>query len=116
MTVLATFVVLLVFGPALILASSFLLLSIVGLVAGDGPRIVRKGFRCPFRKQTVTADFLIPAAGAAEPSSVVACSAFGDPRRVLCAKRCLELTEARWTPPVGAFARWALTSAGLIRS
>ena len=108
MTLLATFIVALVFGPALVIAPAFLVLSLLGMLAGDGPRAVRKVFWCPMRRRTVTADFLVAASGAAQPSAVASCSAFADPRRVTCAQRCLEGTEVRWTPPVAVFARWAL--------
>lgn len=112
MTLLAALVVLLVFGPLLVIVPGVLILSAIGLVSGGASRLVTKVFRCPFRRQRVRAEFLI-APGAAHPSSVASCTAFRDPKRVTCAKRCLELADVRWTPPTGVFARWALTSDGV---
>jgi hypothetical protein len=113
MTLLAAVVVLLVFGPLLVIVPGILILSAIGLLSSRGaPRIVTKVFPCPFKRRRVRAEFLI-APGAAHPSSVTSCSAFRDPKNVTCAKRCLELADVRWTPPTGVFARWALTSDGV---
>lgn len=112
MTALATAIVLLVFGPPLIIGLALLVLLGIG-VFSDGPQAVRKTFRCPLRARRVTAEFVVPV-GAARPCSVVSCTAFKDPNRITCAKPCLGLAEVYWTPPRGVFARWALTSGGLV--
>src|SRR5215470_15484265 len=111
MTLLAAAVVLVVFGPLLLIVPGVLVLSAIGLFTGGAPRLVTKEFRCPFKERHVRAAFLI-GPGAAHPSRVAPCSAFRDPEHVTCAQRCLELADVRWTPPIGVFAR-ALTSAGL---
>jgi hypothetical protein len=111
-TLLAAGVVLVVFGPLLVIVPGVLILCAIGLLTGDAPRVVTKGFRCPLKQRTVRAEFLVRP-GAAHPSRVASCSAFRDPKHVTCAQRCLELADVRWTPPMGAFARWALTSDGV---
>ena len=111
MTAVATFVMLVVFGPPILIVSGLLILCGIGLFFSDGPRRVRQTFECPVRHCTVTADFAVPV-GAAQPSSVVSCSAFADPTRVSCAQGCLDAAVVRWTPPVGLFGRWALISNG----
>jgi hypothetical protein len=106
-------VVLVVFGPLLVIVPGVLILCAIGLFSGDGPRRARATFECPVRRSRVTADFAVPV-GAAKPGSVTACSAFQDPSRVTCAQRCLEAADVRWTPPVGLFGRWALMSDGVV--
>jgi hypothetical protein len=113
MTVVATLVMLVVFGPPLLIASGFLILCGIGLFCTDGPRRVRHTFECPVRHRAITADFAVPV-GAAQPSSVVSCSAFADPARVTCAQPCLDAAVVQWTPPVGLFGRWALISDGVV--
>lgn len=113
MTAVATFVMLVVFGPPLLIVAGFLILCGIGLFFSDGPRRVRQTFECPVRHRAVTADFAVPG-GAAQPSSVVSCSAFGDPTRVTCAQPCLDAAVVHWTPPVGLFGRWALISDGVV--
>jgi hypothetical protein len=107
MNVLAALVVVLVFGPPLIIVPAILGLLAVGMFFHDGPRRVRKTFVCPVRGQRVSADFLVPV-GDDRPSSVLSCTAFINPARVTCAKACRDVAEVHWTPPVGVFARWAL--------
>jgi hypothetical protein len=106
-------VVLVVFGPLLVIVPAVLILCAIGLFTGDGPRRARATFECPVRRSQVTVDFAVPV-GAENPASVTACSAFQDPRRVTCAQRCLEMADVRWTPPLGIFGRWALTSDGVV--
>jgi len=73
-------VVLVVFGPLLVIVPGVLILCAIGLFSGDGPRRARATFECPVRRSRVTADFAVPV-GAAKPGSVTACSAFQDPSR-----------------------------------
>jgi hypothetical protein len=113
MSALAILVVLLVSGPPLVIVPVLLALCVFGLVATGSPRRARTAFTCPVRHTRVIADFAVPV-GAGQPGAVLACSAFADPSRVSCAQRCLETVAVRWTPPVGAFARWALTADGLV--
>ncbi len=113
MTTLATFVVLVVFGPPLLIVSGLLILCGIGLFCTDGPRRARQTFECPVRRRTVTADFAVPV-GAPQPSSVVSRSAFTDPTRLTCAQLCLDDARIHWTPPVGLFGRWALISDGVV--
>jgi hypothetical protein len=116
MTAVAIFVLLVVFGPPLVIVSGLLILCGIAAFSTDGPRRVRQTFQCPVSNRTVTADFAVPA-GAAHPTSVVSCSAFsafGHPTRVTCAQRCLDAAEVHWTPPVGLFGRWALISDGVV--
>lgn len=87
MTALATAIVLLVFGPPLIIG--LVLLALLGIgVFSDGPQAVKKTFRCPLRARRVTAEFVVPA-GAARPCSVVSCTAFKDPKQSLAPNRAL---------------------------
>ena len=109
MNFLAALVVVLVFGPPLVIVPLVLALLAMGMFAHDGPRRVRKTFVCPVRGQRVRAYFLVPVGGA-HPSSVLSCTAFLNPARVTCAEACRDFAEVGWTPPVGVFARWALTS------
>lgn len=108
---LATSVVLLVFGPPLIIAVTVVTLCAVGLFLADGPRRVWKTFRCPIKERKVRVEFAVPA-GATRPSGVASCSAFPDPTRVPCAKGCLEMAEVHWTPPVSVLARSGLSAGG----
>jgi hypothetical protein len=112
MTLLAFVVVLLVFGPLLVIVPGVLILWGIAVFSSGESRIVTQVFQCPVRRRDVRAEFLI-APGAAHPSSVASCTAFRDPKRVTCAKPCLELADVHWTPPTGVFARWALTSDGV---
>jgi hypothetical protein len=112
MTLLTASVVLVVFGPLLVIVPGVLILCAIGLFTGGPPRIVTKGFRCPFKRRDVRAEFLVRP-GARHPSWVASCSAFRRPKHVTCAQRCRELADVRWTPPTGVFARWALTSDGV---
>ncbi len=107
MTALAIAVVLVVFGPLAIFVPAVLALWAMGVLAGERPQVVRTRFRCPVTRRMVTADFAV-SAGADQPGAVVACSAFPEPTRVACARRCLEVAEARRAGPVGLFGRWAL--------
>jgi hypothetical protein len=109
MDFLAAVVVVLVFGPPLIIVPAILGLLAIGMFSHDGPRRVRKTLVCPVRGQRISADFLVPV-GDDRPSSVLSCTAFINPARVTCAKACRDVAEVHWTPPVGVFARWALTS------
>jgi hypothetical protein len=112
MTLLAASVVLIVFGPLLAIVPGVLILCAIGLFTRGAPRIVTKGFQCPFKRRDVRAEFLV-GPGAGHPSWVASCSAFRNPKHVTCAQRCLELADVRWTPPIGAFAQWALISDGV---
>jgi hypothetical protein len=112
MTLLAAVVVLLVFGPPILIVAGVLILSAIGLFLSGASRIVAKVFRCPFKQRDVRTEFVIEP-GAAHPSSVASCSAFRDPKRVTCARHCLELADVHWTAPTGMFARWALISDGV---
>jgi hypothetical protein len=113
MTLLAILVVVLVFGPLLLIVPTILALCAIGLFATDAPGRARHGFECPVRHRAVVADFAVPL-GAAGPASVVSCSAFADPTRVTCAQGCLDHLSARWAPPPGVFAAWALVSDGVV--
>ncbi len=113
MTLLAWFVVLVVFGPLLVAVPAVLVLWVVGVFSGDGPQLARRAFPCPIKRRRVTAEFVIPA-GEARPRWVVSCSAFKDPRRITCTRICRDMTHVRWTGPAGVFARWALLSGGVV--
>jgi hypothetical protein len=112
MTALMVFVLLVVFGPMLIIVPSLLILCGVGMFAAGHSRRARRTFECPVRHRRVTADFVVPV-GAARPESVSACSAFADPTRVTCTQGCLEAAEVHWSAPVSLFGRWALVSDGI---
>lgn len=113
MEVLAVLVLVLVFGPPVVLVPALLMLCGVGLFVSERSRHGRSTFACPATGRTVTADFSVPA-GAGRPNSVISCSAFRDPSHVTCAQHCLELAGVRWSPPVSLFGRWALTSSGVV--
>lgn len=103
MTFVSILVTVLVFGPPLILAPVFLFLCAVGFFGPNSPFRVRQRFECPVQHRAVTADFSVPL-GAAQPASVLSCSAFREPGRVTCAQRCLDSATVRWAPPLGVFA------------
>lgn len=107
MTWLALAVVLVVFGPPVLLALTIVVLLALGLWLPDRPRLVRTTFWCPYARRTVTVEFLVPAA-AGHPSVVRTCTAFRDPRGVVCPQRCRGLAEVQWLPPAGVCARWAV--------
>lgn len=107
MTALAIAVVLVVFGPLAILVPAMLALWAIGVLTGEAPQVVRTSFRCPVKRRMVTAEFAV-SAGADRPRAVLACSAFADPTRVACARRCLAVAGARRAGPVGLFGRWTV--------
>jgi hypothetical protein len=100
---------LLVMGPVLALVGIGLLI-LAGLLP-DASRRLRQTFHCPWRGRDVTADFLVTE-GAEHPTDLAACSAFAEPTRITCAKRCREIAEVRWQPTRALFPRWALTAGG----
>ena len=112
MEFVAVFVVLLVFGPPLLIVPVLLALCGIGMFASEGARQARCAFDCPVTGRTVRAEFSVPP-GAGRPDSVVSCSAFPHPRTVACAQTCLEAAGVRWSPPISVFGRWALTSDGV---
>lgn len=111
-TLLTWMVVLLLVGPPVVIVVGGILLLVAAVVPA-GPRRLRERFFCPWSRQVVTADFLVPE-GAAHPSEVLACSAFPDPERVRCQKACRALAEIRWGLSRGVFPRWALTADGVV--
>ena len=113
MEALAIAVVLLLVGPLVIIVPAILILLGIAVFSAPGPRLVTKGFRCPFRRRRVTAEFVVPE-GAARPLTVISCTAFKDPKRIRCRRPCLPLTEVRWSPPPGVFGRRALISGGVV--
>jgi hypothetical protein len=70
MTLLATFIVLVVFGPPPILVLALLTLLGIGLFAADGLRLARTTFWCPIKRRAVTAEFTVPA-GSGQPEAVL---------------------------------------------
>jgi hypothetical protein len=112
MEMFAVLVVLLVFGPPLVLVPTLLVLCGIGLFVADGPHRARSTFHCPVTGHRTTAEFSVTPA-AEQPRAVLSCSEFRPATRVTCARRCLEAAGVRWSPPVGLFGRWALTSDGL---
>jgi hypothetical protein len=100
---------LLVAGPILAIVGIGLLI-LAGLLPGASRRL-RQTFQCPWRGRTVTADFLVTE-GADHPSDLAACSAFAEPTRITCGKRCREIAEVRWQPTRAMFPSWALTAGG----
>jgi hypothetical protein len=113
MTAVAVFVLLVVFGPLLVIVPGLLILCGIGMFASGESRRARQTFECPVRHRPVTADFVVPV-GAARPESVSSCSAFPDPTRVTCAQGCLQAAEVHWSAPVSLFGRWALVSDGIV--
>lgn len=113
MELFAVFVVVLVFGPPLVIVPALLALCGIGLFAADGPRQARCTFDCPVTGHRTTAEFSVPP-GAAQPRAVVSCSQFRPATRVTCAQFCLDAAGVRWSAPVGVFGRWALTSDGVV--
>jgi hypothetical protein len=99
----------LVAGPVLAIMGIGLLI-LAGLLP-DASRRLRQTFHCPWRGRDVTADFLVTE-GADHPSDLAACSAFADPTRITCGKRCREIAEVRWQPTRAMFPSWALTAGG----
>jgi hypothetical protein len=100
---------LLVAGPVLAIVGIGLLM-LAGLLP-DASRRLRQTFYCPWRRQDVTADFLVTE-GADHPTDLAACSAFAEPKRITCGKRCREIAEVRWEPTRAIFPSWALTAGG----
>jgi len=112
MALVATFVVLLLVGPLLLIAAVGILLVAAAMLPAS-PQRIRESFPCPWTGRIVVADFLVPE-GAARPSDVVSCTAFPNPERVICTKPCLRLAEVRWGLSRGVFPRWALTAGGMV--
>lgn len=111
LTLVSSFVVLLLLGPLALLAGGVLGFVVLGHLVPTGPAIARTAFDCPFAKRRVTAEFL-SWAGSDYPTDVDACSAFPDPRRVRCPKACLHLAETHWVPSP-MVARFALIAGGV---
>jgi len=75
---------------AIMLAVAVLLLA--PLVEAGGTSIRCGSFFCPFKKRDVSVEFVEQGAlGLGKAVDVHSCSAFQDPRKVACSKRCLEL-------------------------
>jgi hypothetical protein len=83
--------VLIVVVPVGVYLGAVALLWATGLFSKGFARS-RVRFFCPFKKRSVSADFLT-GAGSDRPSDVLSCSAFAEPDRVGCAKACLGLAE-----------------------
>jgi hypothetical protein len=113
MNALAWLVTVLLLVPPLLVVAAVMVLFAVAFLCHDGSRRVRTAFVCPVRNLPVIADFLMRP-GDARPPAVVRCSAFARPERITCAKACRDHAAASWTPPLGVFARWALTSDGVV--
>lgn len=74
----------------IVLAVAVLLLA--PLVEAAGTLIRGATFLCPFRKRDVSVEFVEQGAfGLGKAVDVHSCSAFDDPQKVTCGKRCLEL-------------------------
>ena len=86
--VMASLVVLVLFGPLAVLVCGVLLIAVVAQFLPASPTVSRASFACPTSTRRVTADFT-SWPGAETPADVVSCSAFRDPRRVSCKKECL---------------------------
>lgn len=112
LALMASAVVLLVFGPLLLIAVAGLLLVIAAIFPSSGRRL-RETFRCPWTRRVVTVDFLV-LEGAAHPSGVASCTAFRSPERLTCKKGCQEFADVRWGQSRGVFPRWALTADGMV--
>jgi hypothetical protein len=112
---LAAMVVLVLVGPLLIIGAVGLLglLLLVTSPFSENLRRTKETFRCPLTKRIVTAEFLLPE-GAAYPREVMTCTAFRDPKRIVCNKGCLAFAQADWGPSRGIFPRWALTAGGVV--
>jgi hypothetical protein len=89
--------------PAIILAAflaAFLVVVLIGLLTvriATGP-IVSKRFWCPLKRQSVEVDFVADPAQPERYQDVLFCSAFEDPSRVTCDKRCLHLSASQTDP------------------
>ncbi len=112
MGLVSTAVLVLLMGPLIVIGAVGLLLVAAALFP-RGPRQVRETFCCPWTRQVVTADFLVPD-GAAHPSEVVSCTAFRNPEQVTCKKGCRELADVHWGPSRAVFPRWAMTANGMV--
>jgi hypothetical protein len=109
---MASFVVLLLLGPLVLMGLVASLVVFAALLPNSGRR-VRETFFCPWTRKVVTADFLVPES-AAHPSEVASCTAFLDPERVACKKFCREAADVQWGLSRGVFPRWALTAGGVV--
>lgn len=95
--------------PVAVYFGAFALLWALSLFP-DSPVRSRTYFFCPFKKRSVTADFLTEA-GRDHPSDVVSCSGFAQPQRVTCKKACLELAGTR-TVSTTLLPRFSLIAGG----
>ena len=95
--------------PVAVYFGAFALLWVLSLFP-DGPARLRTSFFCPFKKRSVTADFLTEA-GSDHPSDIVSCSAFAQPEHVTCKKACLELAGTR-TVSMTLLPRFSLIAGG----
>jgi hypothetical protein len=91
-TVIASVVVLLFLSVPVMLVGSVLLVALAGPLLSAAPMLGRARFVCPVSKLTVNAQFT-SWPGSEGPVDVCACSAFQDPTKVTCKKRCLELAR-----------------------
>lgn len=111
LTLVSSFVVLLLVGPLALFAGGVLTFVVLGHLIPAGPAVGRTSFDCPFSRRHVTAEF-VSRAGWRWPVDVSACSAFRDPRRVRCGKACLAQAETHWAPSPMA-PRFALIAGGV---
>lgn len=90
---------------AIMLAVAVLLLA--PLVEAAGTSIRGASFFCPFKKRDVSVELVEQGAfGLGKAVDVRSCSAFQDPRKVTCSKKCLEF--------LGNASRGSLKSAGAV--
>ncbi|MFN3477471.1 MAG: hypothetical protein ACK4Z6_07995 [Candidatus Methylomirabilales bacterium] len=70
----------------------FALLLLIPIFEAGERTIVGKAFWCPFKKIDVVAELIRTSVfGESRYVDVKSCSAFADPSRVTCRKRCLEI-------------------------
>src|SRR5262245_38345598 len=77
---------------AVAVLGALLVVALAGSLLPATPLVGRARFGCPYSKLTVDAEF-VSWPGAESPADVQACSAFEDPAKVTCEKRCLQLAR-----------------------
>lgn len=110
-SLMATAVVLLLFGPMVLLVLGVLAWTLVGLFLPASATLSRTSFTCPFSRRLVTAEFLTPPEQE-QPSDVLSCTAFRDPRAIRCKKGCLAMA-ARHAVATTMLPRWSLVADGV---